>query len=98
MNKLVRVHVFTFSEANGGEELSLTTEYFNNGGGEIITNQKLSLQSYFNAAHFELVGAQLTSDNLRELANQLDREMIEAQADLKALDDEDSLCENYGGD
>jgi hypothetical protein len=72
--------VFVFNKHdNGGESLSLAIEYFDNGDAAaglpdgIIMNQKLSLQSYCNTASFELAGAQFTPENLRELANVMER-------------------------
>jgi gamma-glutamyl phosphate reductase len=74
----VENHYFCFNpKDNGGESLSLRTEYFLNGTTEvdsdaIFTNQFLSLQSYCNSATFELIGASITSKILRKLADELD--------------------------
>jgi len=72
-------HVFIFNEHdNGGESLSLTTSFFDNGDGipqGLYLNQELTLSSYGNSATFTLCGATLTPKLLRELANQLDEEI-----------------------
>lgn len=72
--------VFVFNkDDNGGESLSLKIDYFDNGDAAhglpdgIYTNQELSLQSYCNSASFNLAGAAFTPENLRELANILER-------------------------
>jgi len=71
------VYVFN-AEDNGGESLTLTTDYFDNGDAAhglpdgIFTNQKLTLMSYGNSASFELCGTVLTPENLRELADILE--------------------------
>jgi len=76
MNKIISEHHFTFNpKDNGGESLTLSTEFIDNGDdGEegIYTNHKLTLHSYCNAAHFELCGISITPELLRELANQLE--------------------------
>lgn len=77
---LLHREVFVFNKKdNGGETLSLAIEYIDNGDAAaglpngIYMNQELSLQSYCNSASFNLVGAQLTPENLRELANLMER-------------------------
>ncbi len=83
MDKSVGKHVFCFNPRdNGGEALLLTTELLDNGDGEIYTSQKLSLQSYCNAANFHLMGAPITSKSLRQLANELDEAMVKAKASV----------------
>lgn len=73
-DELVKRHVFVFNKKdNGGEALSLVTNFFSNGYGEFYTTQELTLNSYCNGATFNLCGTQLTSGILRELANQLDK-------------------------
>lgn len=73
-DKLLKSHSFTFNpNDNGGEALTLTTKFYDNGGGEVYVNQELSLMSYCNSASFNLCGTQITSGSLRELANQLDK-------------------------
>lgn len=57
---------------NGGESLSLTTTFHDNGDGEYYTNQELTLQSYGNAATFHLCGASLEPETLRRLASELE--------------------------
>jgi hypothetical protein len=68
-------HVFNFnSRDNGGESLLLTTEFISNGDpGEYYLQQKLTLNSYCNCASIELLGATLNPDNLRQLANELEK-------------------------
>lgn len=86
-------HVFVFNPRdNGGESLCLVTDFVDNGDYKaglgdtgIYTNQRLSLQSYCNSAEFHLMGAALTPENLRKLANELESAMIEAKAKAKAL-------------
>jgi len=77
MNMLKR-HYFCFNDGdNGGEALTLTTEFHDNGDGApdgIYITQELCLGSYCNSASFHLAGAVLTPELLRELANQLDKE------------------------
>lgn len=75
-------HVFLFNpQDNGGESLVLTTDIIANGDpGVVFTNQELTLQSYCNGASFDLVGAPLTPENLRRLANELDEVLAKARA------------------
>ena len=71
-------HKKNLSGGNGGEALTLQTVFVWNGDREqaVFVNQTLSLESYCNAAHFELVGAILTPKLLRELANELESSEI----------------------
>jgi hypothetical protein len=73
-------HRFVFNEQNNsGEGLSLRTDFYHNGDpGGIYTNQTLKLQSYCNSAQFELVGASITPELLRKLADQLELARQEA--------------------
>ena len=66
-------HTFYFNpEDNGGESLTLTTEFWANGeAGGILTTQDFSLQSDGNSATIHL-GSYLTPDMLRKLADELD--------------------------
>lgn len=80
MEKLLHREVFVFNEHdNGGESLTLAIDYFDNGDAAhglpngIYMNQKLTLASYGNSASFELCGTTLTPENLRELANIIER-------------------------
>ena len=71
-------HSFSFNpKDNSGEGLTLETEIFDNGDKEnnIYLNQTLNLQSYCNSATFNLAGAQITPDKLRQLANELEKEI-----------------------
>ena len=79
MDKELEIHTFVFNkDANGGEQLILTTKLYTNGDGEIdrenhlYFNQKLTLNSYGNAATIMLYGASLNPENLRRLANEID--------------------------
>lgn len=79
MERSLHREVYVFNaEDNGGESLTLTTDYFDNGDAAhglpdgIFTNQKLTLMSYGNSASFELYGTALTPENLRELADILE--------------------------
>jgi len=74
-DRVLGSHFFTFNPSdNGGEGLTLETIFLDNGDGKegVYLNQTLTLQSYCNSASFGLVGACLTPEKLRELANQLD--------------------------
>lgn len=84
MEKYLGRHIFTFNpEDNGGESLSLETEIFDNGDGEIVTNQSINLQSYCNSAAIELHGAQITPDTLRQCANELEKALNKAEAQIE---------------
>jgi hypothetical protein len=79
MDKLLHREVVVFNKHdNGGEQLSITIDYFDNGDAAhglpngIYNNQELSLQSYSNAASFKLTSG-FTPENLRELANIMER-------------------------
>jgi len=76
--KKLKQHTFVFNDGdNGGEALTLTTEFHDNGDGVpegVYMTQELCLGSYCNSASFHLSGAVLTPELLRELANQLDKE------------------------
>lgn len=78
--KEISKHRFVFNkEDNGGEALTLETVFYAHSDktgkleAQFFTNQKLTLNSYCNAASFELIGAQLTSKELRKLADELDK-------------------------
>ena len=73
-DKLLKKHVFCFNEdANGGEALTLQTSFFEDKENEhIYCVQELSLQSYGNSASFQLVGAAITPELLRKLADELE--------------------------
>jgi hypothetical protein len=67
-------HVFVFNpNNNGGESLSLVTEFFKN-----YASQNLSLQSYGNSATFNLDYSIITPDILRKLANELETANLKA--------------------
>jgi hypothetical protein len=91
-DKLLHRHVFCFNEEdNGGESLTLKTEFYDNGDAAaglpagIYTNQELSLMSYGNSASFNLSGAAFTPELLRQLANELESAMIKAEAAVVPL-------------
>lgn len=81
-DKLIGRHCFVFNNNdNGGESLSLETKVYSNGDpGGFYLNQTLNLQSYSNSASFNLFGAVITPSALRQLANQLEMELIKAKA------------------
>lgn len=81
MHKPISKHTFVFNnEDNGGESLSLTTEFFGNGDpGEIYSNQILSLQSYGNSASLNLSSVYLSPELLRKLAKGLEGAEIKAK-------------------
>lgn len=86
-DKLLKIHTFVFNEQdNGGESFTLSTKFYNNGDGEIYTNQELTLQSYCNAASFTLIGAPMTAGLLRQLANELDRAETEAMREIDIME------------
>jgi hypothetical protein len=72
---LLGVYTFVFNQRdNGGEQLTLTTKWYDNGDGVpqgVFLKQELTLMSYGNSASFMLAGC-LTPKNLRQLANGLD--------------------------
>lgn len=73
MSTLVHIHCFVFNpEANSGESLTLTTSYYEDGPKKLVSSQQLALGSYCNSASFDLMGAQLTPENLRKLADELE--------------------------
>lgn len=86
-DKVIGKHTFIFNDRdNSGEGLSLETTIIDNGDGVregIYFNQKLTLQSYCNSATFDLIGAPLTPDLLRKLADQLDAALDSAVKNLK---------------
>lgn len=88
-DKLLKRHIFIFNpKENGGEQLMLCTNFVDNGdpgSSGIFTNQALTLQSYCNDATFNLLGASLTPENLRRLANELETCLNEAIA-IKAAE------------
>ncbi len=60
-------------EANGGESLTLQVDFLSNGDPDgIFMVQRLVLQSYSNSASFNLCGAILDPDKLRQIADFMD--------------------------
>lgn len=81
--KLLAKHHFVFNKKdNGGEALELITKFYDNGDGEIFTNQEIKLNSYGNSASIELCGVEITPDLLRELANRLESAKLEVKSKL----------------
>ncbi len=72
-DKQLENHVFSFNpHDNGGEQVVLITKIFGNGDqGGIYYNQKLTMQSYCNAASFAMHGV-MTPKALRRLADELE--------------------------
>lgn len=80
-------HIFRFNKSdNGGESLSLTTRFYDNGDGHkglspgLYYTQELTLNSYNNSATFHLHGAILTPEVLRSLADELDKKLIDIKS------------------
>ena len=61
-------------EENGGESLTITTEFYDNGDktNNIYLNQTITLNSYGNSASFNLIGSPLTPEVLRKLAEDIE--------------------------
>lgn len=78
------VYVFN-KEENGGGQLSLTIDYYDNGDAAhglpqgILINQELTLQSYCNSASFNLT-SDFNPKNLRELADTIEKGEVIARA------------------
>lgn len=67
-----KTHVFVLNpDANGGEQILLTTTIEPNGG-EPFPTQELNLNSYGNCVTFHMSLSPFTPDNLRKLANELE--------------------------
>lgn len=83
ISKILHRHTFSFDpKNNGGESLTLVTEFIDNGDNNdhsIFTNQKLTLNSYCNSASFNFNGIQITPEILRQLANELESAKIQAK-------------------
>lgn len=84
MNKLLKTHTFVVNpNDNGGEQLSITTMFFDNGDhGDTVSSQEITLQSYSNSMTFDLSGAVLTPEILRKFADELARARNMALNDL----------------
>lgn len=86
-DKNVGKHVFVFNPTDASaESLCLMTDFLDNGDRPnpgVYTNQRLILQSNCNSAEFQLVGAALTPESLRKLANELESELIKAKANCE---------------
>lgn len=87
----LRKQTFIFNpEENGGEALSLTIEWFDNGDaahglpGGVLNNQKLTLQSYCNSASFELTSG-FTPTRLRLLADIIEKGTETARSLVKKV-------------
>jgi hypothetical protein len=80
MDKVLSEHVFVFNTFDSsGESLVLKTKFISNGDNiteneGVYVNQELTLSSYCNSASFNLFGATITPEKLRNLANQLETE------------------------
>lgn len=73
--KPIFVYCFNGSD-NGGEQLIFSSE-IKTSGDDIFTNQEITLHSYCNSASFNLSGAQIDPDQLRDLANKLEKFLIQ---------------------
>lgn len=93
----LKLHLFVFNQKdNGGESLTLITQFFSNGdpGAQgIFSNQELTLQSYCNSASFNLCGIQITPELLRKLADELVEVRLESIASAAAME----LAKNTAG-
>ncbi len=82
-NEILGRHCYKFNpQDNGGEQVSLVTTMLDNGE-NVIINQEIELQSYCNSASIKLYGAVLSPDMLRDMANQLESELIKAKAKME---------------
>lgn len=78
--KLSEVYMIVNPEDNGGEQVSITVEIYDNGDlayglpGAIFTLGKVSLQSYGNSASISLPN--ITPEFLREFADKLEAELV----------------------
>lgn len=71
--QLLGRHYFCFNDHdNGGESFGLETKIWNKYG-MLYPEQEFSLNSYCNGSHFKLNGEVITTDQLRQLANELDK-------------------------
>ena len=80
--KLLNRDVFVFNpQDNGGEGLTIMTEFFSNGDpGGVFSNQEITLYSYCNSASFHVTGFTITPEALRKLADKLEKQREEAVA------------------
>ena len=84
--KVIEEHSFIFNpKDNGGEAIILSTDFCDNGDEVAYTIQKLSLQCYGKEVEIT-VSDVFTPENLRQLANELDRARIQAETKLSQLD------------
>ena len=78
--KLLDTHVMNMTPQNSsGESLCFVTKFFDNGDGEIYTNQSIKLASYYNECCINLSSESISSENLRKLADELDAKMANFQ-------------------
>jgi hypothetical protein len=72
ISKVVAHHCFVFNKnSNGGESVSLDTDFWESEVGDISTTHSFSLQSYLNSAQITF-GGQITPELLRQLADELE--------------------------
>lgn len=75
-------HVFIFNKQdNSGEQLSLVTEFYDQGDGptSVYSTQKIFLNSYCNEVVINLHGFTITPDMLRQLADEMEEAMKQCQ-------------------
>lgn len=75
-------HVFIFNKQdNGGEQLSLVTEFYDQGDGptSIYSTQKIFLNSYCNEVVINLHGFSITPVMLRQLADEMEEVIKQCQ-------------------
>ena len=84
MRELGNVVMSLNPKENGGEQVFITVKYYDNGDGEngIYTTGEITLNSYCNSATITCSGG-ISSSMLRELANELDKKLIEVKMNLQ---------------
>jgi len=107
MSKKILEHRFTFGGHGGEELSLKTIYFANGDIGGVYTNQEVSLQSYSevslqsysevslqsysNSAHFKLCGTTLDPTTLRKLADELEKQELEARNLVSKRNDIDSV-------
>jgi len=83
---VVSKHEYTINpQDNGGEAAQIITKIIDNGDGDLFLDQTVELQCY--GIHYTIVKIpELTPEKLRELANQLESEILKAKAKIHKED------------
>lgn len=85
MSKILKTVVFEVSSGNSGEGVFVETDIVDNGDRDkglktgVFLNQRIVLNSYCNSAQFNLFADCFSPEKLRELANELESEIVKAQ-------------------